>query len=186
MSAAFEVGDRLNLSAIARLILLRLGDRADDFGYCWPGIDDLKAKVGVDTRTVQRHLASLEKDGLVVRLIMGGGRNRSTLYRILPADLAHSDEPPGLLRYLERFGTEIKGDTLPPFIRERLAPPGTETVTGQAKKRRHSSVTRSVMNHHEPSDDISNSEPDPVFSRQPGESFADYRQRTTKMIGRKF
>lgn len=176
MSAAFEVGDQFNLSAIDRLILLRLGDWADDFGYCWPGIDDLTAKAGVDARTIQRHVAALQKAGLLERVVVGGGRHRSTLYRILPKWLPDSDQAPGRLRYQQRFG--LKGDTVTGFSNLQHVSPVPEKVTGQAKKPRPSSVTRSVMIHDDPSA-FSNEDSIP---RLPGESHKDYMLRVASMM----
>lgn len=172
MSAAFEVGDRENLSAIDRLLLLRLGDWSDDSGYCWPGVEDLSAKVGVDRRTIYRHLASLEAAGLLLRIYGKGGRNRSNLYRILPEVLPDDPNSAGRIRYQRRFG--IKGDSLSPF--------NSETGTGRTgnrdrgdAKQRHSSVTRSNRIHQEPSGAVSNlKEPEGIFDskfdRLPGES----------------
>lgn len=179
MSAAFDAGDDLNLPAIDRLLLLRLGDWADDYGYCFPGIADLVAKVGVDERTIRRHLSALEEVGLVDRRIPGGGRTRSTLYRILPDYLPDSRHAPGRLRYLSRF--KIKGD------RESAFPDGEgtgQTGKGDTRGRKggHSSVPRSVSIHQDPSEidfDLQNLNP----PRLPGESHREYMFRIADSFG---
>lgn len=182
MSAAFEAGDHRRLPAIDRLILLRLGDWSDDFGYCWPGIDDLVAKVGVDGRTIQRHVAALQRAGLLERVVVGGGRHRSTLYRILPELLPDSDQAPGRLRYEQRFGLDQKGDTVTGFSKPASSSPVPEKVTGKAKKPRPSSVTRSVIIHQDPSSDISIPNLDPP--RLAGESHKDYMFRIADSWGK--
>lgn len=180
MSAAFEAGDELELPAIDRLLLLRLGDWADDYGYCFPGVADLVAKVGVDERTIRRHLSALEGAGLVDRRIPGGGRTRSTLYRILPDYLPDSKDAPGRLRYFARFN--LKGD------RESGFPDrGGTGQTGKGDRKRpkggHSSVPRSISIHQDPSEidfGLENLNP----PRLPGESHREYMFRIADSWGK--
>ena len=86
-----------------RLVLLALADNADDNGECWPSIRHLARKCRIDTRTVQRHIRSLELLG-EVRVIVGGGRSRmaggtrSNRYQIvihIPDDDEGGNLPPG-------------------------------------------------------------------------------------------
>lgn len=49
-----------------RFVLLALADRADDDGYCWPGVQNLVEKTGLSERTVQRALKDLEADQLLL------------------------------------------------------------------------------------------------------------------------
>lgn len=50
-----------------KLILMLLGDYADDDGHCWPGIETIAEKAEVDERTVRRHLSKLERMGKLER-----------------------------------------------------------------------------------------------------------------------
>jgi hypothetical protein len=50
-----------------KLVLMLLGDYADDDGHCWPGIETIADKAEVDEKTVRRHLTKLVKMGKVAR-----------------------------------------------------------------------------------------------------------------------
>lgn len=61
-----------------RFMLLALADRADDDGYCWPGVQNLVEKTGLSVRTVDRTRKSLEADRLLLqeqRWTEQGGRD---------------------------------------------------------------------------------------------------------------
>lgn len=176
MSAAFDAGDGFNLSAIDRLILLRIGDWADDYGYAFPGIDDLVAKVGVDERTIRRHLSSMDRKGLILRVYGGGGRHRTTLYRILPGFLPDAEDAPGRRRYESRYGVDTKGGRESAFLEGKGGPPGHEMGTGQVQKGGQSYDPRSVSIHQYPSDDLS------IPKQEPGESMADYLARIHSLL----
>lgn len=176
MSAAFDAGDSLNLSAIDRLILLRIGDWADDYGYAFPGTDDLVAKVGVDERTIRRHLSAMDRRGLIDRVYGGGGRHRTTLYRILPGWLPDSEEAPGRRRYEQRYDVDTKGGRESAFLEGEGGLAGPETGTGQVRKGGHSSVPRSVSIHQYPPDEIS------IPKQEPGESMAEYLARVHSLM----
>lgn len=179
MSAAFEAGDRLDLPAIDRLLLLRLGDWADDFGYCWPGTEDLSAKVGVDIRTIRRHLTALESAGLLLRVYGKGGRHRSNLYRILPSILPDDARAPGRARFVARF--RLNQDRESGIISERgtgrtLNPDTPDPKLGP------SSVRGSSKNHQDPLTTIfsfeNRPEEDPIVDpRLPGETPRQYLAR---------
>ena len=183
MSAAFEIGDRLDLPAIDRLLLLRLGDWSDDYGYSWPGLDDLVAKVGVDKRTIRRHLSALEEAGLLIRIFGKGGRHRSNLYRILPEFLPDDARAPGRLRYLSRFGIEQKEDSVSAFSKERRSP-GTEKEDSWDPKGGHSSVLRSSKIHQDPLADDLEIETEGSGLRRPGESRKDAVRRILSELGK--
>jgi hypothetical protein len=46
-----------------RLLMLALGDYADDKGICWPSTQEIAAKACYDVRTVLRRLKALEAHG---------------------------------------------------------------------------------------------------------------------------
>jgi len=54
---------------------------ANDEGHAWPSVRSLEARTGLSDRTIQRSLAKLVEEGLVVRNERAG---RSTVYQVLP------------------------------------------------------------------------------------------------------
>lgn len=175
ITAAFDLGFTHELPPVSRLILISLGDRADDSGYAFPGNAELVRKVGVDSRTIQRHLSSMEADGLVQRFYRKGGRSVPNLYRILSADLVDDPDAPGLSRYLEIFGSRLKGDNLSPLVQAGVTGDALKGDT-RGRKGRHSSVTRSQRIQHE------TTEEDFAFEiaippRLPGESRRSHLRR---------
>lgn len=61
-----------------RFVLLAIADRADDDGYCWPGVQNIVDKTGLSTRTVDRARKSLEEDRILLqeaRQTEKGGRD---------------------------------------------------------------------------------------------------------------
>ena len=113
MTAAFDVGDRLRLPTNSRLILLRLADWADDFGFCWPSIADLADKSGAHRATVFRVLDRLEEAGLLVRVVSGRGRHRTSLYRVLPGWLPDDPSQSAVDRYNAWVEKRSHGAMLP-------------------------------------------------------------------------
>lgn len=69
------------LGAAEKLVLLALADNADDLGRCWPSQEVIATKASVSVRTVRTHLRTLEKHGLLSRVLRNSlsGR-RSNLY----------------------------------------------------------------------------------------------------------
>jgi hypothetical protein len=67
-----------------RLVLVRLGDHANDQGLCWPGKDTLAEACCMSKRTVDSAIATLESRKLIsiVRRTTEGGKNRSNLYQL--------------------------------------------------------------------------------------------------------
>lgn len=65
------------------LLLLAMADHADHEGkHVHPSVELLAWKTGYEERQVRRILRTLEKDGLLVVEKAGGGRNKTTEYRI--------------------------------------------------------------------------------------------------------
>ncbi|MFS1583614.1 MAG: helix-turn-helix domain-containing protein [Candidatus Arsenophonus phytopathogenicus] len=48
-----------------KLVLLKLADHANDEGVCWPSYESIAKQCEISKRTVMRHIAELEKQGLV-------------------------------------------------------------------------------------------------------------------------
>ena len=67
----------------ARLVLLALADRADEYGRSWPSVQYLAARCRLSPRAVQRAVAELASIG-ELEIDHGGGRHRSNRYRIIP------------------------------------------------------------------------------------------------------
>jgi hypothetical protein len=82
---------RQPVSGNAKLVLLALADecRGTD-GLCWPGLKRVSDMVGVDVRSVRRHIEALEKARLIVReeRSRDDGSQTSNLIRLcLPAEM---------------------------------------------------------------------------------------------------
>lgn len=84
---------KLEMPCGRKFVLVALCDNASDQGECYPSVSMLAEKCSMGERTVQQHIADLEKSGIVQRMMR---RGRSTIYYInlcnirTPADL----EPP--------------------------------------------------------------------------------------------
>lgn len=59
---AFEQSCR---SPVAKLILVKLADNANEEGYCWPSVALIVKHTGLSERAVRANLGSLEEDGLI-------------------------------------------------------------------------------------------------------------------------
>ena len=53
------------LPPLTKLVLMAIADHCDDEGYAWPGIKGIAKKCGVAHSTVQRHVQSLEEQGIL-------------------------------------------------------------------------------------------------------------------------
>ena len=75
---------RQDLTPVHKLVLVVLGDAADDQGLCWPRISTVAKKVGVSTRTVQRVLHHLVNRKMITvePRKRGDGSSSSNLYRL--------------------------------------------------------------------------------------------------------
>lgn len=62
MTWAFTV----DLPPCPKSVLVALANRADEDGYCWPGIGDLERRTGWNARSIQRALRLLEEEKLIV------------------------------------------------------------------------------------------------------------------------
>lgn len=66
-----------------KLVLLALADRANDDGECWPGRESLATKCSMGLRTIDGHILSLQKKGLLaVEHRRDGKKIKTNLYRL--------------------------------------------------------------------------------------------------------
>lgn len=72
-----------------KVVLLALCDNANDQGECYPSVTMLAQKCSMTDRSIQRHIADLEKAGILARELRTG---RSTVYRINPRKFVTPDE----------------------------------------------------------------------------------------------
>lgn len=71
-------------NAAKKFVLVKLADNANDDGVCWPSYDHIAEMCEMSRRTVIRHIADLEKMGLIsIRTRKGSeGRNKSNFYQL--------------------------------------------------------------------------------------------------------
>lgn len=87
-------------SPAARLVLLKLADRADDMGRCWPGHERTASDCDLSLRGARDAHAALEKGGLVLveRRRDTAGRDLPNVYRLplfeVEGEGANSAPPP--------------------------------------------------------------------------------------------
>lgn len=103
--AAIEIrGD--GLTAAMKLVLLRLADRADPQGLCWPGHERTARDLNLSESTVRGAIAALARAGFldVIRRRDADGRDKPNLYRLHVTDAQ-----------VPVFGTRIpkRGDQAP-------------------------------------------------------------------------
>ena len=74
----------VNLQPAVKLVLLKLADRANDDGECWPGQESIATACNMSERSVVRHIADLEKHGLLVvmRRKNDSGKQETNLYKL--------------------------------------------------------------------------------------------------------
>lgn len=78
LSAAWTLS---GLKPAQKLVLVRLADRANDSGKCWPGLDSIAVDCGLHRSTVIRHIEGLEDSGLL-EIERQRGRGCSNQYRL--------------------------------------------------------------------------------------------------------
>ena len=74
-------GGALDLTLAQRFLLVIMADFADEDGTCWPKVQTLAARLNVEVRQTQKHLATLQKKGYleVVKKSKGHSPN---VYRV--------------------------------------------------------------------------------------------------------
>ncbi len=68
-------------SGTALIVLLALGDHADDFGICWPGLETIAKKARIKKRQAINVITKLEESGELI-CIPNRGRQQSNSYLI--------------------------------------------------------------------------------------------------------
>lgn len=85
-----RVGDH-----IAKAILVKLADNANDDGICWPKVKQISDQTEIPERTVKRKLAWLESEGFIERTHQrDDGRFSRTIYQLVKAG-GHGGLRPG-------------------------------------------------------------------------------------------
>lgn len=79
-----------------RHVMVALADRADETGVCWPSVNTLARKTGLDRRTVQRVVSRMVEQGFLTKRSRkaSDGDSDTNAYRInleALASLRHPD-----------------------------------------------------------------------------------------------
>lgn len=92
----------IELPPATKLVLLKLADRANDDGECWPGMASVASQCCISERTLMRHLDALEEIGLLQKSKRkdDSGRQMPNVYTLnleyQPGDkLSPGDDEPG-------------------------------------------------------------------------------------------
>lgn len=96
-----------------RLVLLALGDIADDSGLCWPSVQTIADRCCMSERNARRIIRKLEIAGFLSTQVQPG-RNSSNRYTVLKPDTAMSartDDKTGHAGYENRTPGVLKPDT---------------------------------------------------------------------------
>lgn len=74
----------IRLQPAVKLVLLKLADRANDDGECWPGQESIATACDMSERSVMRHIGFLERVGIlsVGRRKGEDGRQETNLYTL--------------------------------------------------------------------------------------------------------
>src|SRR6185312_8820100 len=86
---------KVSLPHADKLVRLALADNANDEGLCWPRVQTLTEKCGMDERTVQRVIQRLQTAGHVTITPRAGRSNYYTVHPRRRATPAESHHPPG-------------------------------------------------------------------------------------------
>jgi len=79
----------------AKLVLIKLGDHADEEGVCWPSVATLAEQCGISERAVQYNLRYLEQHGFITRTHRFNGElQTSNLYKLIGVQYLHRGVKP--------------------------------------------------------------------------------------------
>lgn len=178
--AMSEVFRYRGLRPAPRLVLLKLADQADDHGHVWLGAKAIAGDVEISLRSVRGILAELRSSGLIEELYKGGGRHRTTLYRILPFVLPDSADCDRVAKYERQHRVSVKGANRAPLPigakgcadeRERVK---LDAGNSEAEFTRH---IRTPKNTPAEPELVSSAQAQPAPKRE-GESWGDWLRRT--------
>lgn len=120
MAAVFE---RYPGAAGEFALALALADNAhDDGSHIFPSVDVMAHKSRQSVRAVQLHLSRMQATGWLIKVRGGGGRGRSTEYRINPDWLKGADIAP----FTPPVDNSGKGADIAPFSAEKGCNPAHE------------------------------------------------------------
>lgn len=127
----------------ALLVMLVLGDHADDYGTCWPSMSLVASKARMSVRNVRRVVRQLEADGWISTQI-GTGRGNPTRFKIKADKLtafSNRDDKGGQTEPERGTNNALKGDiamSAEPSRNHQLEPseasstsPKTSTAVGK-------------------------------------------------------
>lgn len=128
-----RVGDH-----VAKSVLIKLADFANDEGTSWPSVDRISHDTEIPVRTVKRKLAWLEAEGFIERRKQRseGGQFGLTFYWINPAPgatVAHGTGGQGG----STAGHHVRGSERVPFVAGTVkgtSPPGDPPMKAGGKK----------------------------------------------------
>ncbi len=121
--------ERLPYEGAELLVMLAIGDFADDSGLAWPSVASIAAKARTSERTVQRTLGRAVADGYAQRAVEPGRSKRSSV-RLITSSL-----PPEKGATTSPFAA-VKGDT---GVAKKVTS-GTEKVPSGARYKEEPSV----------------------------------------------
>ena len=105
-----KIWRHLPYEGTALIVMLALGDFADDDGNAFPHFAKLAQKARCSTKTVQRTIAKAEQDGYVI-VDRSRGRESKTFYRIVVEKL--SSNTPASVDKLSMDSSPICGHLVP-------------------------------------------------------------------------
>lgn len=109
INAAWQVR---GITSSQKLVLVCLADNANDAGFCWPSLSDIRARCCMEERAVQRAMAALEKKGMIRRIFRKG---RSTQYWLeIVNQVSKMTPPPKMTGVSPVTPTPPQNDTPPP------------------------------------------------------------------------
>ncbi len=137
-----------NLDSNKKLVMLALGDNANDEGFCYPSINNIVQKTSLSKPTVIKHLKELEMLGLLLsqKRHRENGSATTKIYIIYPNEnLENLDEElkKKFEAKLSSFTTQSK-EALPPHQSKEALPP----LGGQSKEALPLEPSPSLFNHH--------------------------------------
>lgn len=89
MSLVFQY---LHVKPAVKLVALVLADHANEDGLCWPSYARIAERTGVDKRTVQRHVKTLTRMGVLTKVRTGCvSRERTQTIHLTNAYVLHAD-----------------------------------------------------------------------------------------------